>query len=468
MIKQILQKLTPVEWNRLEKFVRSPYFNQREDVIHLFDYLKQTYLKPGKNRVPWSDEACFIAVYPNLQFDKKKLQYLFSYLSKLVYQFLGQEELQEQKVMQTLAASRAFRKRNMTHQSEKMLQKAVKKQSRMTYRNQDQYWQNYQIEQERFQLSIKGQRRQLDFEALYVPLTAFYITELLRYACVMQTYQTMTRQEYHPLLLDAVLEILQKGTYREEPAIQLYFHAFLMLKQKDGTHHFDRVKADIQQFWQQLPAAEVRDVYLFAINYCIRRLNAGERIFIQEAFGLYRQALDQLVLLENEELSAFTYKNIARLGIALNQDDWVARFLEDWKGALNPQLRDNTYRYNMAYLHFQRKNYEQAMLLLRQVEFKDTLNNLDARRMLLRAYFELGAYQALESLLASFTTYIHRQKHLGYQRENYLNLIRFVRRLLNPMNKAERNELREAIEQTPALAERKWLIEKVKGRGFNA
>ena len=34
------------------------------------------------------------------------------------------------------------------------------------------------------------------------------------------------------------------------------------------------------------------------------------------------------------------------------------------------------------------------MQLLLQVEFKDTFNNLDARRMLLKSYFELGEYNA--------------------------------------------------------------------------
>ena len=63
--------------------------------------------------------------------------------------------------------------------------------------------------------------------------------------------------------------------------------------------------------------------------------------------------------------------------------------------------------------------------------------------MLLRIYFELGEYDALESLLDSFATYLRRQQDLGYHREHYRNLIHFVRRLLNigMHNKEERQEL---------------------------
>ncbi len=91
------------------------------------------------------------------------------------------------------------------------------------------------------------------------------------------------------------------------------------------------------------------------------------------------------------------------------------------------------------------------------------LNNLDARRMLLRSYFELGEFQALDSLLDTFQAYIRRQKDIGYHRENYLNLIRFVRRLMEAegLDKAGKALLRSEIEGTEHLAEKEWLLGKV-------
>ena len=101
------------------------------------------------------------------------------------------------------------------------------------------------------------------------------------------------------------------------------------------------------------------------------------------------------------------------------------------RGELHPRERDNLYYYNLAYLRFQQRDYAGAMPLLQQVDLEDPLNNLDARRMLLRSYYELGEWDALESLLHSFGAYLRRQKNLGYHRNTNENLIHYTKKLLD-------------------------------------
>ena len=79
--------------------------------------------------------------------------------------------------------------------------------------------------------------------------------------------------------------------------------------------------------------------------------------------------------------------------------------------------------------------------------------------MLLRMYYELEEYDALHSLLESFVTYIRRKK-IAYHRENYLNLIKFTKRLLMLAQYDHKATmmLRQAIEKEPHLAEKQWLL----------
>ena len=150
--------------------------------------------------------------------------------------------------------------------------------------------------------------------------------------------------------------------------------------------------------------------------------------------------------------------------MALLENDWVENFLATYKKYLRPRERDNTWRYNLAFFYFQQQKYKQAMQLLLQVKFKDVLNNLDARRILLKSYFELGEFTALESLLESFSRYIHRQKDIGYHRENYLNMVRFVKKMIHNRLEDKKivQQLIKEIEATNGLAEREWLLEKLK------
>jgi hypothetical protein len=102
--------------------------------------------------------------------------------------------------------------------------------------------------------------------------------------------------------------------------------------------------------------------------------------------------------------------------------------------------------------------------LLQEVSLKEVLFNLDARRVLMRIYYELGEFSALDSLLESFTVYLHRQKNLGYHKNNYQNLIKFVKKLLHSdlKNAVLKAELTLDIENTVELTERDWLLAQLK------
>ena len=83
--------------------------------------------------------------------------------------------------------------------------------------------------------------------------------------------------------------------------------------------------------------------------------------------------------------------------------------------------------------------------------------------MLVRMFFETDDYEALTATLDSFQTYLNRQKDIGYQRDNYLNFIKIVRRMLRLDLKSEtiRKALIEEIGITTTLAEQEWLLEKL-------
>jgi len=278
----------------------------------------------------------------------------------------------------------------------------------------------------------------------------------------------MSGQNFDLKLLPEILKLITDKNFSETPAVMLYYQSYNAIEHLQSNNivqseeSFKELKALIKAHWQHFPSSEIRDIYLFAINYCIKRLNAGNRNFIREAFELFRSGLKNETILEESVLSSFTYKNITRLGIALSENKWVVEFLETYKKYLHPRERENTWRYNLAFFYFQEKNYQEAMQILLRVEFKDVLNNLDARRILLKSYFELGEYKALDSLLDSFSRYIHRQK-MGYHRENYLNLIRFVKKIIDirPNDKPALDSLKKEIKETVQLAKREWLLEKI-------
>ena len=84
---QLLESLTADERRRLKKWVRSPYFNQHEDVIRLFDFLYDP-------RQPYEKERAWRAVRPGgAPYDDARMRHTMSWLTEAVRQFLIFEEL---------------------------------------------------------------------------------------------------------------------------------------------------------------------------------------------------------------------------------------------------------------------------------------------------------------------------------------------------------------------------------------
>ena len=112
-------------------------------------------------------------------------------------------------------------------------------------------------------------------------------------------------------------------------------------------------------------------------------------------------------------------------------------------------------------------DYAGTLELLRAVSFPDPMYNLESRKMLLKIYYEQEAFDALDSLLENLLNWLRRHGELGYHREMYRNLARFVRRLLHlpPDATGEFRRLEKKIADTPLVAERGWLLEKVRSRG---
>ena len=461
VLLQVFSSLSSIEIRELGRFIRSPYINRRDEVSRLYDYIAQNItISEGA----LAKEKAWKYVFPSSEYKDKEMRYVMSFLLKATRQFLIHQELDNDRVQSQVLLCRSLRHHGLDKLFEKEIGATLKWQENQPFRNTRYHYNNYliQLEHGEFQ-SQKSRRGDLPLQKLSDELTYFYIADILRQNCTILTHQTVSQRSYDIIFLKEVLEHVETNDYSFAPAIEIYYHGFKALSDLKNESHFKKLKTLITKHWSHFPANESREIYLMAINYCIKRINRAEREYIREGFELYQSGLKNEIFLEDGYLSSFTYKNISRLGLYLGEFDWVENFLNRYKRFLFPKTRENTYLYNLAFFYFQKPDYTNAMQLLQKVDFDDVLNNLDARRMLLRIYYELGEYDPLDSLLDSFKIYISRQKDIGYHKDNYLNLIRFVKKMIrgNLSSSSVRANLIEEIKNTPSFSEQNWLLEQL-------
>lgn len=459
---KLFKKLSPADQRRLCDWTQCPLFNKRPDVAALCAHIAAHANRPEALKAERLHEAAF----PGQPYQAARLRHTISYLLQAARGFLAWSEWSATPSDQSPWLLQSLRKRRLDALFGHEEERAFKNLETEPLRDSTFHYRRYRLLQEKLEMASRsGRSARLNLQPLPEALTTFYLADMLRLACVARTHQAVAGQAYHFALLDTLLAAPDQEKLLAEPAVATYFHAYQMLKNPgpEGETNFQRLKELLAQHADIFSATEMRGLYLLAINGCIRRMNAGQRSYIREAFELYRAALTRGFLLEDGWISGFTYKNIIRIGAVLGEEQWTVAFLEQYREALHPRERDNLYKYNLAYLHLQRQDYARAMPLLQQIDFDDALNHLEARRMLLRSYFELQEWQALDSLLLSFGAYLRRQKGLGYHRTINEKLLYFVRKLVELQGggqAAAKNNLRQEIEETADVAERQWLLER--------
>ena len=204
---------------------------------------------------------------------------------------------------------------------------------------------------------------------------------------------------------------------------------------------------------------------MLALNFCIRQINTGNIFYAEESWRLYQDGLAQEVLFDGGMLSRFTFNNIVAVGIRLSYLDAVRAFIAGYTPHLPDAYRESASQFNQARLHFAEQDYDRARQLLLTTEITDLVNDLIARTLLLKIYYEQGEYELLEAHLERLRSFVARREFSQYHRKNYGNIIRIVRQLiaLPPYDIPGRARIRKEVENMQPLTERSWLLSKIPG-----
>ena len=445
----------------LDKFVQSPFFNQREDLTQLYHYLQDCLTV---HRVIPTKKQAFRHLYGDEAYNDHRVRVAMSLLSKLAEKFLfTQEVLSDEIAMKTKLLS-IYRQRQLRKHFKYTLRDAEALQEKSPYRNADYHEHQFTLRLESYQFKAPRQRiSDLNLQKAIGYLDTVYISRKLRQICLALSHQAVYRTEYDLGLIEALLEHIKNQRLLTIPAISIYYYAYHAISNPNETTHFNAFKEILLDAAPLFPLEEQRDLFLLAINFCMRSYNEGNPLYLNDLLELYQEGLEQRYLFTNGVLSHFTFRNIVTLGLILKEYEWVERFIHNYCMHLSSEYRNGIFSFCLARLEYSRRNYSEALALLQQSEYKDLLLNLSAKTVMLKIYYETGEFNLLDSHLQAMQIFLRRKKVMAYHQENYLNLLRFTKKLLEikPYDKAAKAMIKQQIEEAKAIAERVWLLEQL-------
>ena len=459
-IWQSIKSLPAQKKNNFGKFLRSPYFNQREDLCLLFDTIE----KAIGEEEEISKEAVWKKAFSSKKYAPQNFRLLMSYLQKLFEQFIAVEEVVHDKIEIKLKNAAWYRNTGNEKLQKSMLKDADTQLEKQPLRNAEYFFYSHQLELEKYKTAhrIKPDK-EANFQKVVETFDIAVLGKKLRESCLLLTHNQIYDWGFDAGFLEQIFNFIIEKKLLDTPAISVYYYGYKMLQFPEEESWFQSFKQELLNHGPLFGNEEAKDLYLMAINRGIRKVNDGFHKYYFDIMDFYKEGLEKEYLLQDGVLSRFTYHNIVSSALQIDQADWAEEFIGTWSVRLERRFRERMVSFNQAKIAYHRKDYDAAIPLLQRANYHDQLLNLRARTLLLRIFYELEEIDLLQSHLDAFSSYLRRKSGLGYHRTHYRNLIKYTKRLLSLQfsDKEAILNFQKKVQEEELLTDRSWLLGRV-------
>ncbi|MEX0811270.1 MAG: hypothetical protein WD048_03570 [Chitinophagales bacterium] len=462
---QLLKTFSTMELREYGKWIESPFFNRNKELISLYKYLRKH--APDFPSKKIERETVYKLLFGKKAFDEKRFNHLVSLLLKSVEQYISYNQYAANPILKNIHLLNSYKDRGLSKHFNYIYDQTKAKLDSYPHRNLDFYYLQYLLSETDNMNFLRQKIRKYDVRlqkaADYFDL--YLVANKLRYFCEMTDRKMSLAADYKLNMDEEIETYVSRQELSAHPGIKAYLLILQMLKNPDEAKHFHQLKKLIKNNDNTFPKNELQELYFYTINYCIRKVNNGEQEFWKEIFKIYKEALKSELLLEDKQLSPWTYKNMVAVALRLNEFEWSEKFIHKYNAFLAEEFRNNALYYNLAELYYYQHDFDKAMSYLNKVEFSDIYYSFDTKKMMVKIFFEKDEIDALLSLITSFRVFIKRNQSVSdTNKQAYENFISVINQFLKYRQKDTAPELLENIQNLKPLADRNWLLEQYRKR----
>ena len=477
-IIHFLKCLSKHEFREFGKFVRSPFHNNRKDVIRFYDILKK--LHPEFSMDERAKKSIFEKLYPGRKFNSTVLVLLSSYLYNLGKEFLSILDLKEDRFFHQYFILNSLDK----HHADNLFEKEYKSTAEFMKNEKlssDFFHQKSLLEELRINYNLKRNRQDkicretVEFSDLSV--YSFIVKLVLMYHDLL-----VNKQSFNYEFVDSPTELFIKS-FNFEGFINnleiekienhnylLYYYYLFMCNYYPGSeHYYSKLKEYSFKDFDKLNMVEISGRFNCIIDYCMFQIKSGDSKFLRETFNLYTEALEKRLYQINSktnEIGLIFFRNIVAIGLAAKEIDYVERFIIEYANGIKGDFKEDLLELCYAMLYYEKKEYVKALECLSKVSNTFQLFKLATKHTLIKIYYETNHNDSLFSLLDTYKHYLKNEKIItdlikSYH-TNFLNYLNILVRMRSTRKLDDLPALKKEIKENMNMDFRHklWLIEK--------
>ncbi len=459
-----LKTLSKEEIRELEKFINSPFHNNRAEVTRFFTELKKFY--PGFSQKNFSKEEIFGRLYPKTKYRDDVIRRLSSNLLKLseefgAYVIFRKEHMDYEKNVLGfyLAKSAGSLYRKQLKKTEAFLEEQPLRDAK--------YFLNVNFLEESkrmFQVSADPSGKIINAQKQIESIWAFSVITLLRLYMVTIQNSMQFNRDFSIKNLDQLLNFVEQSDFMNSVAVEIWYHLVKFYTSNRDHKTFIKLKDSLTKNAHIFEPVEGFVIYVGLLGYCYdMSLIPGKNIY-KEEFEIISHMLNNGLMVQdgvfNPEWFMYAFITSLRAGEVRFAEDLI----KNHKDKIPEKERHNIINHAYAELSIKNKDFKSALKLLSVQKYNNVAEKLRANHMYIKIYYELGLSEEFFYNVDSFKHLIKNESSLNKEiktiREKFIKYTVILFRLkLNEID-IPIDELKIDIMRSKILGN-KWLLEKV-------
>lgn len=461
---QLLKSLSEKEFDRLEDYLASPFFNKKDpNILKLYFALKKNWRKINDTEL--SKCSVFSIIFPNESFNDLKMRHLLNKTVKMVDDYLLYLYNEQNELEREICVTKVYNQRNIYAEFVKNSRRLLKNLEKEPIKDTTHYYRKFILERDYichqdtprnkessyFKKAIKSFHNYVALEYVHIQIDINNAKRIFKMevACPELTYsQTLTNINKTLQINSLANQLLRAGNEETLHTLRNLFEKNLVF----------------------LSEVDRKNTFAVLLNYAIQEMSKNPTKYIPFLLEVYKLGIQHDLVLHNGEMKGNKYLNIVKVGIANKDLTWTKDFIAKNEHKITFEERNFTKNIALALLYFAEEKFEEVNHILLKTKLPEIKFSINIRTILLRSTFKLYQknetyYQPLIHQINAFEKYLKRDKVLISKRKlKNRNFTKYLRRIIylckkNKWSERKKLELIADIRENKNIALNHWLFE---------
>ncbi len=460
----VLKTFSKAEVREFDKFVRSPFHNNRSELIPFWEEIRTKYPDFATDKA--TGETIFSNIYPGRKFRIDVLSRLCSNLLKLSEEYLAFKFYRKDEFNYNRNLLEQYYQRDLDKSYNKQFDKTCDSLNKGKLRNAEYYERVMLVEEiNRFHLTKRDTTaKKLSVQKQIESVWQYSVVTLLRLYTNAIQYVDQFNSKHDLGNLKLLLDIYENPGFQKTPASEMFFLSLKLLRESRNDETFSKLKKLLSSSGEMLDNTEKDMLYIAMLTYCWDMNVKQDKDYSRDEFQLIIEMLDGGILTDGERMYSEWFMYAFLTATKAGEIEYAEGFIEKYKDMLPDKEKYNVINHAYAELELVKKNFEKALGFLKLPNYNNVSEKIRANNMYLKIYYELNMSELFFYNVDSYRHLLSSEHSLSRNlrkiRSNYVKFINKLYKAKIGETKINLHELRKDINSTEVIFS-KWLLEKI-------